>query len=384
MTVSPSPSPTERWRAMSPGRRAVLSVVAVVAGVNVFLAGLQWVTGGPGPGGERSSSYATAPHGAAAYADLLARRGHGVERLRSRLDQASLDSRTTLVVLEPHHLEDSESEALRHFVADGGRLVAAGRETAPMLRRMLGDLTWSPEGVEQASPLAPTSEVSALGSVRAGAEGSWARTGVALPVLGDDERVLAAAATVGRGRVVLLADPTIVQNRLLGEDGNAAFAISAVGPPGRPVVFAEDAHGYADGEGLGALPSRWRWGLAGAVVAALVWMWSRGKRLGPAEETSRAFPPPRRAYVDAVASTLARTRQPDAAVAPLREAARSLLASRAGLSPEADPEELAEAACRLGGDRHDVARLLSSEPLGSDEDLVRAGRAAAWVRETAS
>ena len=365
----------------------MVAVLAVVVGLNVAMAGLNRLTGGGGPGGEPSSSYATAPDGAAAYADLLARHGHPVGRLRTSLDRAGLHPGATVAVLEPKELSGAEAEALERFVREGGRLLAAGGQTAPALRRLLGGSpVWSPEGTLGATTLAPAPEVGGVDAVRAGAEGSWREVGPALPVLGDGEHVLAAVAAVGRGRLLMLADASVVQNRLLAEEDNAVFALAAAGPPGRPVTFAEAAHGYRDSPGLGALPARWRWALGGAVLAVLAWMWSRGKRLGPPEESSRSLPPPRRAYVDAVAATLARTKQPGAALEPLREAARSRLARRVGLPASAPDEELVEAARRLGGDPHGVARLLAapeaSGALQSDDDLVRAGRAAAWVQET--
>ena len=387
MSEGGAPGPARRWRSLSPVQRAALAVVALVVALNVSLAVIERMTGGAGPGGEPSSSYATAPDGAAAYADLLARHGHPLRRVRTGLDRADLGPHTTLVVLEPKELDSSEADALGRFVRGGGRLVAAGRETAPALRRLLGDApVWSPQGLDRATPLAPASEVARVEAVAAGGGGSWGEVGAALPVLGDGDRVLAAVAEVGQGRVVLLADASVVQNQLLAALDNAAFGVASAGPPGRPVAFAEAAHGYRDGKGLGALPPRWRWALGGTVVATLVWMWARGKRLGPVEEASRTLPPPRRAYVDAVAATLARTGQPEAAIEPLRQATRSRLARRAGLSAGASDDELVEAARRLGGDPDDVALLLA--PSGGpgaalrEGDLVRAGRAAAWVQET--
>jgi len=379
----------ERWQALSTGWRAALVVLALVVCVNVLLAGVRQVTGGAGPGGEPSSSYATAGDGAAAYADLLGRQGHPVQRVRSGLDQAPLQAGSTLVVLDPQPFQDAESAALERFVRSGGRLVLGGQETAPVLRKLLPEgPVWSPEGMGRATPLVPAPEVGGIGTVRASGEGSWNSVGSALPILAgptsdsgpssdSGAQILAAVAVVGEGRVVLVADAAIFQNRLLGEDDNAAFAVAAVGPRGRPVAFAEGTHGYGNSEGLAAVPSRWRWAIVGLLLAVLVWMWSRGKRFGPAEETTRSLPPPRMAYVDAVAASVVRAKQPEAGVVPLRTAATDRLARRAGLSPEAGAAELTNAARRLGGNPDDMARLLA--PIGDDDDLVGAGRGAAWV-----
>ena len=389
-------TPGERWRAVAPGWRAVLVLVALVAGLNVLLAGVERVLGGDEPGGAPSSSYATAPDGAAAYADLLARHGHPVQRLRSALDEADLHPAGTVVVLDVPELANAEAEALGRFVRDGGRLVVAGQQGAPLLRRLLGEgPVWSPGGAERATPVVPASEVRGVGAVRTGGEGSWRTVGTALPVLatppdGDggggqrgesgeigEQPALVVVANVGRGRVVALADPSVLQNRLLDEEDNAAFGVASAGAPGRPVSFAEASHGYADGEGLAALPSRWRWGAAVALVAALVWMWSRAKRFGPPEEVTRALPPPRRAYVDALAASVARTADRDGGVQPLRDAVRRRLAQRASLPHDVGDADLVHVAGRLGADPADMARLLA--PVGDDEDLLGAGRAAAWA-----
>ena len=85
------PAVIDAWRAMRPGARAVVAVLVVVLGLNLLTAGVSTVTGGSGPGGPTSSSYATASDGLAAYAELLARHGHAVERLRTSLAEAALD-----------------------------------------------------------------------------------------------------------------------------------------------------------------------------------------------------------------------------------------------------------------------------------------------------
>ncbi|HMJ76655.1 MAG TPA: hypothetical protein VK507_11825, partial [Iamia sp.] len=76
-----------------------------------------------------------------------------------------------------------------------------------------------------------------------------------------------------------------------------------------PVAFAEAEHGYGAARGIGAIPGRWRAAAIGLIVATLLGFWSVGQRLGPPEATDRSLPPPRRAYVDALAAALARTEQ---------------------------------------------------------------------------
>jgi hypothetical protein len=300
----------ERVRALPRGARVALGALVVVVAANVALAGVRTVVGGSRPGGPPSSSYATAAHGMAAYADLLAGHGHPVERLRVPLDEARLDPGETLVLADPDDLAGAEADAVATFVASGGRLVAAGPRTGPVLRRLLGgDLSWSSAGSSAAELIVPVRETAGIGEVRSAGRGSWRDAAAGLPVLGGNGRVLAVVADVDRGRVVALADPSPLQNRLLAEAGNAAFGLAAAGEQGRPVRFAESVHGYGQAVGFGALPDRWVAAAFVALLAVLVWMWSRGRRLGPPDEPVRELPPPRRAYVDAMAAALARTRQ---------------------------------------------------------------------------
>ena len=226
-----------------------------------------------------------------------------------------------------------------------------------------------PAGSEGNAP-----EVAGIAEVVTAGEGSWSDVGETDAILGGRGRTLATVADLGSGRVVMLADPSPLQNRLLDRVDNAAFALQITGE-GAPVRFAEGQHGYGDATGLRAIPSRWKWALAGLAVAALIGAVAAGRRLGPAEETARELPPPRRVYVDAVAEALARTRQPAASLAPLQAAARARLASRAGLGPDATEEQLRAAAARLGWTAGEADALFMR--VRSDDDVLAAGRALA-------
>jgi hypothetical protein len=203
-----------------------------------------------------------------------------------------------------------------------------------------------------------------------------------VPVLGARGLVMAATAVAGQGRVIALADPSPLQNRLLDEADNAALGLN-LAEAGRAVWFLEGPHGYGQGEGLAALPQRWRLTLAGLGLAAAVWLLARSRRLGPPEAESRPLPPPRRAYVDAMAGTLARTKRPFEATAPVRARARRLLAERAGLPPEHDnDDELRQAAAVLGLAPDEIDAVTggpagAGRALSEEQAILAAGRALA-------
>ncbi|HEV7861122.1 MAG TPA: DUF4350 domain-containing protein [Acidimicrobiia bacterium] len=378
MTPGPAALPGDPGTA---GRRRAtrLSVIAGVAflalaALSSFLPG-----GGGQGGGSPSSSYSNRPDGTAAWAELLSRFGHHVERLRGDID-ASLDPGTTVIVLDAPGLTGGEAAALGRFVRLGGRLVAGGAGAGHWLESVIDDPpTDDDRGARTAGPVGtpPAPEVDGVAAVRTAQLGSWRSPGSLEPILaGDQGRVIALAGDTERGRVVALADPSPVQNALLAADDNAALALGLAGGAGRPVLFAEGAHGYGQGEGLAALPRRWRLTLAGFGLAAATWLLARSRRLGPPEDEARPLPPPRWAYVDAVAGTLARTRRAHEAVEPVRHRARELIARRAGLGPDAGTDDLYQAALRLGLAEDEAAAALGGGPV-DDTGILAAGRALA-------
>jgi hypothetical protein len=237
--------------------------------------------------------------------------------------------------------------------------------------------------VQTAGVLAPAVETKGVRTVSTAGEGSFASPGRALPTLGIDGRTIAAVMSVGRGRVVLLADPSLLQNAHLGRADNAAFALGAAGPARRDVAFLESYHGYGKGSGLAAIPHRWDAALLLAAAAALVFMLSRIRRFGPPEPDARDLPPPRAAYVDALATTLARTRDRQVALEALRTELRRRVAVRAGLGPSASDEEIGQAAARLGLPPDQVATLTRATARGDELELGRALAATAPVRRRA-
>jgi len=363
------------WRRLHPAVRVVIVIVVFAVVVNVALSLLDASTRGADQTAPRSSSLSTGRDGLAAYAELLRRNDHDTEARRGVVTNPALATADTLVVLDPVGFDHDEEGVARRFVAGGGRLLAGGVGATGLLAAVLAEPpAWSPAGVRNAAPVGGAREVAGLRSVRTAGEGSWSKPGGTTPILGDGSRVLASVATVGRGRVVALADPSPLQNRLLGSADNAGFGLAAAGD-GRTVVFAEGAHGYGEASGLGAIPGRWQAALVGLTLAALLGVVAAGRRLGPPEEAARPLPPPRREYVDAVAVSLARTNQPALALGPLQGAARARVAQRAGLPPAASDAQLQAAAARLGWSADEIDALFA--PARTPGDVVAAGRALA-------
>jgi hypothetical protein len=345
-----------RWR--SPWV-AVAIVAAAVVALNVALRELDRLT--RSPGGPASSSFATAPDGLAAYAELLRRNDRVVVRLREPPADATLDPAATVVVFEPIGLRGADGEALRRFVERGGRLVAGGDPDG-----WLEDvLARPPDWGDSATAAARAVGVPGVGPVRTAGEGAWSGLGRVLVRAGDRPVVL--ERPLGRGRAVLVADPSPLQNRLLDEADNAALGLALAGD--RPVAFVESVHGYGPASGLDAIPGRWWWVFGGLALAALVLALARGRRFGPPELPDRQLPPARVEFAAALATQLARARPRTEGVETTRAVVRGRLVRTLGLHDDATDDELRAAAAT-----HGIAPEVVDAAVGH-ADLLALGRA---------
>ena len=349
----------------SAAARAGLAVLALLLGINVVGALIDAVA--PSPSGPASSSFTTKPEGLAAWAELAKRNGIPVRALRDAPADASLGDRGTIAVMDAAALTRRDALALRAFAEGGGRVIAGGEPHA-WIETLVGDPAppaWDDDGPKSAKPRGSEPETAGVARVETTGDGRWEEQGA----LGS----LLIVRRVGEGSVALLADTSPLQNRLLGKADNAAFALALSGRG--PLAFVESVHGYGPQGGLAAIPARFGWALIGLLLAALVFMFARGRRLGPPELERRELPPPRRVYVDSLAATMARGKARDEAVAPVREEARRRLARRTGLREDAPPDAWLEAARGEGLD-DDEARALSGRA-DDDNAVVATGRALA-------
>ena len=162
----------------------------------------------------------------------------------------------------------------------------------------------------------------------------------------EGDRALLVSARVTTGVALVLADASPIENAMIGEEDNAAFGLAlpgggeADGTANGTVVFAEGVHGYGERSGLAALPDRWKIALFVLGAAAVLFAWSRARRLGPPDRLGRDLPPARATYIAALGSTLERTGEPTRALAPLGNWVRDRILARAGLPVDASAEAL--------------------------------------------
>jgi hypothetical protein len=281
-------------------RRGVVVSLGLLAAFIALLIAIDRLS--PTPEGPPSSSYATSPPGAAAYASLLERAGVPVRRLRTPIAERAPRAGETLFVLDPQVLEPDEAEAIRRWVEGGGRLVVGSSGEPAWLDQLLDEPpTWDASDRPTSRPLVPLAGVREV----EGRRGAMLdELGGLLPIL---DPPLAATTGLGQGELVLLANTWPLSNDGLAEADNAAFALALAG--GAPVAFLETVHGYGVSRGFGGLPEAVQWTLLGLLLTSLVAVWSAGRRFGPPEDPDTDPPPPRVEYVDALAGSLARTKE---------------------------------------------------------------------------
>ncbi len=358
---------------LSPLQATIVVVIVVIVGANLLLAGARKLTNEPS--GPPSSSYATSPGGVAAYSELLARNGHQVARVRDDLRDAELDPGSTVVVLDGNRLSDDDTAALAAFVEDGGQLILGGSHPEMLDRVLETPPTRGAAEQDTARPIAPLPGGAGVREIELAGPGVWEDAGETLPVLAGSEAAVVTFVRSGEGSMLLLADSSPLQNRLLDHADNAAFGLAAAGESGRRVAFVETVHGYGRATGLAALPGRWAAALYGTLLAALLFMWARGRRLGPPELDTPMHAPPRRGYVESLGALLARTRPRGAAVEPLQAAARDRVARRSGLPPGADLDRMRAAGARLGLSDEELNAIF--EPARNRAEILAAGAALA-------
>lgn len=359
------------------GRRLLVGAAITLVAVGVLAELLSGATN-PDAGEPRrstSSSFGTGDAGTRGFADLLDRYGFDVRRQVGALRRAQLPANATIFLLDAPQLSRAEADELLAAVADGATLVVGGPDP-PFLSLLRDDPpTWAP-AIRSGWNVDDAVRFPGVRTVVTGGEGRFAAPGGTTVVVGDRRDSLVTDVRVLRGRIVFLADTTLLDNQLIGARDNAAFAVDLAGGRPGPVVFAEGIHGFAGPKGWRAIPARWKVALLVLIGAALLLAWSRAVRLGPPEAGERELAPSRAQYVDAVAATLHHIDDRVHARRRLASDARTALARRGNpLGDAPTTAQLEIVAALTGATVSDLRALLSDDAPIDDAQLLAATRA---------
>ncbi len=228
-------------------------------------------------------------HGTSAFYTVLGRLGAKVERWEKRFDLLTDDVNVLIVVAPPAEPDSDETRAVLGWVARGGTLLCFPSGATTSFAAGLG---WRVESRERgASTLHATLDGDRY-ELRLGTESRVRPAPGAKPrpvALAEDELGwVVSESTLGRGRMVVVSDPAIVSNAMIGEAENAPAIVRGLVLPaasGGRVVFDEYHHGFAgDQDLLGYVMSTpaayvaWHAVIAGFLLLLLT------RRLGPPRE----------------------------------------------------------------------------------------------------
>jgi hypothetical protein len=207
-----------------------------------------------------------------------------------------------------------EARGVLRWVAEGNTLVLCGRHGDALHRELGVELTTDLTAAEDETPRAV--DLGEAGAYTAGIERLLMEgrdelsAPKGLPLWWLEGKVGAVLLRHGRGRVLVIADPSLLTRRGLVRADNCLLLYNILRrhvPEGRPVYFDEYHHGLRSGAGFwGYLNYHGQhWALLPVLAALAVAVWSMAIRLGP------AVSPPQIQQTDAVdyASALARIYQ---------------------------------------------------------------------------
>ena len=358
------------WRRQPGAIKTLVVALAAIALLNLVGA---LIGGGEEDEGEPSPLVTTDPVGFAAYAELLDGYGYPVDETLGP-DSPLSGGTGTVVLLGGTNVGPEDTDALRGYMEDGGTVLLDAEEQGLIDALFEEAPQGTSPGPTSAAPL--DGDDTGVAEVRADGEGAWATPGEAEPLLAGAGGDLLVEAEIGQGRAFLFADPSPLQNRFLAQADNARLGLELAGEDREPVTFglSEEALGQAPEpeQGLSALPDEWIAALAGLLIAALLAMWARARRIGPPEDPDRELMPARGAYVDAVGSTLAQNGDRDAVAARLREVALTRLSRTTMVDLGSDPERLDQWLRARGLDAAEADALARGQANTKEEMMLAA------------
>lgn len=319
--------------------------------------------------------------GFAAWAELAAQNGLEVDRRFSPPSRRGLDSDATVVAVDLGTLSRQDIEALQEHLDDGGRLVFGGTVAPETVARIAGfSPLFARDDSDVAESLVLTPETRGVQEVT-GFGDRWGEAGPGLPLLGTPERpLLLRIDRQGGGELLLIADTAPLRNAQIADSGNALFAVNLLrGDSREKVQFLESvqpATGEA-GQGLGAIPDEWRYCFFGLLLAGVVFISSRLRRLGPPDGSWELADEPRVGYINAMGRMLARSGSIRDAAEPVRLAVLRRIGTSPELPRDSGGDKLAERA-RAAGLPADEAEALAG-PIEDTDAAIKAARALSRV-----
>jgi len=320
----------------------------------------------------------TGPEGTLALRRLLAASGRDVS------EGETLPGPPGTFVLLSDFRDERRVSPIADWVRSGGRLFLA--DPGSIIVEALGIEAVEVTEARRVHPGCAAAETRGVRTVDSGGgAGFVVHDPAGIACFAHDGLAMVVTREVGRGRVVVLGDRTVITNEFLREEDNAIFVLQAI-PADGPVVFGPPVPIGAATPGQGvwkSLPTAARVciiELGIALIAFAVW---RGRRLGRPVPEDPLVPIPAGELVRATGRLLRTARATPYAGGELRRAMIGRFSRRAG-TPAASAQELAMVLARAGaGTEEELARVLAGPEPQTDDDLIALGREIEQLRRRA-
>jgi len=277
------------------------------------------------------------------------------------------------------NLTTGQADKIDSFVESGGTLVLADSDSTLAIARPLDN---GQRGVRQLAPQCSSPFVAGVGVVSPNATRDYnvLRPGnddvSCFPSRGGAYMV---TSEKGRGTVVQLGSPDLFTNDHLARVDNSVFVANLLaGPRGSTVTILErddEARIGGDKSLRDFIPGSVEQALWQLVLAGLVLMLWKGRRLGRPVEEAQPVAIPGSALTVAVGSLMQNSGQAEGAARILRKDLRRNIAHLLGMSPDESPEVIAQVtAARTGIDEQRLRAALIDQPVTNGGDLLQLAR----------
>jgi hypothetical protein len=367
----PEPAPVTSTPVKHWWERKNVRTWTIVGIVLAILVALQFVaTSGPARPYDPDSTY---PSGTKGFVELMERTGTKVVRdARPRGDVA---------VLMYDTLDQDETTYVEQWVEDGGTLIISDPYSSFQVGQFSDSVITVPTQLQPHCSTAYTKNVENISPSRKGKEMFYKSD------LNADSQCFRAGKNsyyfeervIGRGRVLELGGSEIFTNDRLGKADNAVFLMNLVQPePTGYVTLLEtrSTSTQSDSTDSGVslfdlFSKRFKDGLLLLLVASVLYLMWRARRLGKPVEEEPLVRIPASQLVAATGDLLELADQPQAAAAMMRDDLRRSLADRFGLRADADVNALVELISqRTGIDPQRIRAALNDDSVTGPESLV--------------
>lgn len=328
----------------------------------IVVAVLSTITAGQPAQAPPLSARSPQPEGALALYLWLERAGYQVRRDHGTTVGGLPTTRSTMMILTPQRVSETQAREVLHWTRRGGRTVLAGYGDSnnPLLAAL--ELRLVPidrARVHIVQPLLlspPASQLYAdtdtvLAGIPPGAVVATTDLGPALLYV-----------PYGSGAFWVLTSPNVLDNAHIASGDNRRLALNLAGSRGTSVAFEEFSKGSSP-SGSGWLTTS-VWGVAFLFVlfVLLLYRWLSGWRLGPPLPSPTTRLRPASEYVVSLANLLQRARRRRDVLTIYRRGLRRAIADRYGTE---DLSHLQSA------QRAEVERLLTSGDRPSEDALIQ-------------